>query len=238
VFWWSSSLNSGFRPATPVHRSRRRSPLARFYRGSFRTTQLTGLPPEQTRLVRGGRRETCQREFPPLCNIPCRPTASEIMYPTTCTRGRDIRPSCTIWSRNAAVSWRPVSSQTRAPVPACCPMAGHHAFAIEPHREMGQAAEASLGGKPRFVSVTAEATRLATASVDTVDGRTGPALVRPRAGANRVRPHPAARQPHRRGVERRSPRIHCLPRAVTRPFCWMTAPSIRRWFIKTSAPVR
>jgi len=47
-------------------------------------------------------------------------------------------------------------------------MAGHHAFAIEPHREMGQAAEASLGGKPRFVSVTAEATRLATASVDTV----------------------------------------------------------------------
>jgi ubiquinone/menaquinone biosynthesis C-methylase UbiE len=33
---------------------------------------------------------------------------------------------------------------------------------------MGQAAEASLGGKPRFVSVTAEATRLATASVDTV----------------------------------------------------------------------
>lgn len=47
---------------------------------------------------------------------------------------------------------------------------GHRVFAVEPNREMREAAEASLGNRAGFTSVaaTAESTGLATASVDMV----------------------------------------------------------------------
>src|SRR5258706_12620290 len=71
---------------------------------------------------------------------------------------------------------------------------GNPVLGVEPNAEMREAGERLLAGFPKFNSVsgTAEATTLPDQSVDFVKAA-GRALVRPRAGKERVHPPPETR---------------------------------------------